>query len=443
MTLSLYFKNLGPISEAKLNFGEFTLIVGDNGLGKTLLLEAYALYINMMKEKLSHFIKLRYINNLNIKFESDFEDALSMKSDDNIVCSLNFEVKADEALTAIKQEYKNEYLTLLRENLLGSKDCNPEVEIGYSDFNIEKIPNQLRFSLQQRGDLTYLISLNMVGGMRVLRLPNFDMHENKEEAVVEYLQFRLEAILNEVCFREVFCIENLMFFPSERNLYKTNAYKKSADFLEESFSQIHKDSDMRYSESLFVKNYFEYLDFFTYTDANDVFEGRVELYNLLCGALGGIPKFVEGNITSIKNDRAEISQKLFSTKQSRLLPYFMLCSPLLIQVDRIIIEEPESHMSLKSMFEFAEITKYILKNENKKIVMTSHSDVFVTLLNNLLKTSAIEAKVYELIPGEVGSVLKEVECGVYGYELSFMSEQIMRLNTETLATFEDESERDG
>ena len=73
----------------------------------------------------------------------------------------------------------------------------------------------------------------------------------------------------------------------------------------------------------------------------------------------------------------------------------MLCTYLTGHTDRIIIEEPEAHMSLKSMFELVDITDWLLKDN--KIIMTSHSDVFVTLLNNLIKKNKINAKVYELI----------------------------------------------
>ena len=56
------------------------------------------------------------------------------------------------------------------------------------------------------------------------------------------------------------------------------------------------------------------------------------------------------------------------------------------------------------MFELVDITDWLLKDN--KIIMTSHSDVFVTLLNNLIKKNKINAKVYELINASDGSILK-------------------------------------
>lgn len=42
--LKFLFENLGQIKRAELDVADFVLIVGDNSLGKTILLEAYALF---------------------------------------------------------------------------------------------------------------------------------------------------------------------------------------------------------------------------------------------------------------------------------------------------------------------------------------------------------------------------------------------------------------
>ena len=125
-----------------------------------------------------------------------------------------------------------------------------------------------------------------------------------------------------------------MFFPSERNLYKTNAYKNSANFIEDSFSQLEKETEMRYSESLFVKSYFDYLDLLEFADDEFYDDDKKEFYELLCKSLGGIPYYEDGNVTSIHQGETEISQKLFSTKQK--IDYFLiLCCVLTLQVIQI------------------------------------------------------------------------------------------------------------
>ena len=58
-------------------------------------------------------------------------------------------------------------------------------------------------------------------------------------------------------------------------------------------------------------------------------------------------------------------------------------------------------------------------------------------MNNLIKKNQINAKVYELIDEGASSILKEILPGDYGYELSFMSDQLIKLNNQTLEIFKD------
>lgn len=430
--MNLLFENLGKIKRANLELGNFTLIVGDNSLGKTILLESYALYSKVMLDQMKDFAKWKYIYDLQINFDTsaeenfnDFENKLVVEEAE---FSIDFKIKDNKSLEHKINEFKGVYLNLLRENILNDMFSNVNVEINYNKIDNTAFPRNVEISNRKS-----VIFVKFKIGKRKHAFRYLKKGGLNAEKELNEIKIRLENRLNTIFFREIFGIENIMFFPSERNLYKTNAYKKSAEFIEESFS-LEKEADMRYSESLFVRSYFEYLDYLEFDEEN-YDEDKKELYELLCKSLGGTPIYEDGNVVSIEQGGDNISPKLFSTKQSRLLPYFMLCTFLTDHADRIIIEEPEAHMSLKSMFELVDITSLLL--EENKIIMTSHSDVFVSLLNNLIKRNNINAKVYELIDDNNGSILKEVIPGDYGYELSFMSDQITRLNNETFEAFED------
>lgn len=429
--MKITFKNLGKIKEASLNLGDFTLIVGDNSLGKTILLESYALYMNVMKDRLEDFVKFKYIYDLEIELpEEMLESFLETNLDTPLDVPLKYKQKTEKQLMSELKKYEKLYLKLLKENILGSKESDVEIEIKRKFLNYNNIPKKAKlYNIKGNMVLEYKLSDEIFK----FAVPNFLI---KKLNLKETLAVRLEKMLNEHYFRNLCSLEDILFFPSERNLYQINAKRKSADFIENSFTQIMKETDMRYSESLFIKSYFKYLDYLDFLEEDTFDDDKAELYQMLCKALGGKPIYEEGIVTKIKSEHAgEINKKLFSTKQNRLLPYFMLCTNILDDCDCIVIEEPEAHMSLKSMFELVEVIEWILRN--KKLILTSHSDIFVSLLNNLIKQKQINARVYELLSENGYSVLKEVPKGDYGYELSFMSEQITRLNNEMLDAYKD------
>lgn len=432
--MKISFKNLGKIKEASLELDDFTLIVGDNSLGKTILLESYALYENVMKDHMSDFTKFKYIHDLKIEWcRETLDNFFEVNSNEPLEFDLNFKIKNNEQLFSEVKRYEKVYLELLKENILGSKESAVEVNIEYKYLEPDKLPRKAKIFWDKDRNILR-ISYKFGKDVLNIRLPKNRILSF--EKLIEMLASRLEQRLNVHYFRHLCSLENILFFPSERNLYQMNAKRKSADFIEDSFSKVDKEIDMRYSESLFVKSYLEYLDFLDLLEDETFDENKNELYQILCKSLGGKPLYEEGVVTKIKSeDEGEINKRLFSTKQTRLLPYFMLCTIMLTQNNRIIIEEPEAHMSLKSMYELVDIMEWIVKK--KKLIITSHSDIFVSLLNNLIKQKQIKAKVYELLSENGYSVLKEVIPGDYGYELSFMSEQIIRLNNEIIHTFQD------
>lgn len=423
--------------EANLKLDDFTLIVGDNSLGKTILLESYSLYSNVMKERIKDFMKWKYIQKLSIENGQVKELLDDELYEGNIKLFINFEVKDEKSLRLRLINYKEGYIKLLKEKILNSNIDDTEVEINYNVVSLDKFPKQINLFFRKNYNF---IEMSFEDRKRRIKLPKIkDL--GSADSLIDRIRSIVERVYNRVYFEKLCGIEELIFFPSERNIYKANAHQKSAEFIEDSFSQMNKDNEMRYSESLFVKSYFEHLSFTEFAEEDGFEKGKqAKLYELLCKSLGGRPLYEDGIVTSIKQKDGVISEKLFSTKQNRMLPYFMLCTFIFQHADRIIIEEPEAHMSLKSMFELVEITDYLLKRKN--LIMTSHSDVFVTLLNNLIKKQNINARVYELVESHDGSYLKEVIPGDYGYELSFMSEQIIRLNEETLEAFKDVSETD-
>lgn len=432
------FFNLGKIKEAEIEFNDFTLIVGDNSLGKTFLLESYTLFNNLVKEKaqefkLSNFIKNVYIEELENVMEH--LNVFNFHKTGNITLDIKYNFNDKEILKQFLKKLEGEFLNILKEKILQNPNAKTKVEIEFKNIDIKKLPEKINITTDDR----ILIFSTQYSKYRYnMKFPLELVRNNPEiidfikkhviEAITEFIS---TTLLYEICDRD-----NIILFPSERNIYKANALRKSSDFLKESYSQIEKDPDMRYSETLFISNYLKYLEWVMVRDDKPYTDNSYVLYKELCDMLGGKPHFKEGIVDYLECEDGKIPVNLLSTKQSRLLPYFMLCMPS-NTTESVILEEPEAHMSLKSMFELVEVID-ILKGMCNKIIMTSHSDVFVSLLNNHIKLNGIKANIYELLESSDGVYLKQVSPSEYGYELSFMSNQIERLNLETMKAFESE-----
>lgn len=439
--MKIKWERLANIKSAELEIDDFTVIVGDNSLGKTILLEAYSLFTNFLKDQQKDFMKDGFIKEIIITNEEDlkFVDFFDFEDSENeIELLINYDISDENEISAIINDYKVRYLKLLQDNILGEEKDSFKVELIVSEVSKEFIlPTEVYVRTTTNGNYNVVLKRND-GSSRRINFPK-NLAEN-HIAFVGHIKNRIKYFLNLVFFIEIFNLKDIVFFPSERNLYKSNALRKTGNFIEETFSQEEVDSDMRYSESLFLKSYLDFIDYQDFSSQNRSTKnakGNIQLYELICKFLGGEPVYEDGVVTKIRTEEGEeISSKLFSTKQSRLLPYIMLSSPIFRRNRLVIIEEPEAHMSLKSMFELVKLTENILRDH--KLIITSHSDVFVTLLNNMIKKNNIETNVYELLDTNEGAVLNKVNRGKFGYELSFMADQIIKLNEETIEVFKDE-----
>lgn len=222
----------------------------------------------------------------------------------------------------------------------------------------------------------------------------------------------------ELHFRSYLEGGNILFLPSERNLHMTNAV-----------SQLLKEFDgantnIRYSELLFMQDYLAFKEnrkFFNYDideRVEELFEGQLEFDE-------------DGEVAVIKQKSTTIKRPLFSTRLNRMIPYLILSSPFQ-SFKSVIIEEPEAHLSLKSMKEIISFFEYLIE-KGYSLVVTTHSDVFFGRLNNLfIKNPDIETNVYELRANESGSVLEEKTKTDVGYEIELFNEELDDLYEETL-----------
>ena len=104
--MKINFSNLGKIKEADFELADFTLIVGDNSLGKTILLESYALYSNVMKELQNEFSKWKYIYDVELEIHELVEEHQGEPHQEISIATIKYKTKDQESLNTLLNKYK-------------------------------------------------------------------------------------------------------------------------------------------------------------------------------------------------------------------------------------------------------------------------------------------------------------------------------------------------
>jgi len=447
ISMRLKISNLAQIKDAEIEERQLVLIVGDNGSGKTLLLETVFLIKYLYQEIVDNFIK-KYLKesskNISLDFDWDrVNNQLKSIKEDQLKkipdIELNVKIEDKEGLNELfQQEIKAAHDGILNKV---NTDILFEEQSSF-DFSLEDLPEaQQEFNLhlemftqyrtlvgtiyRNKGDLYYerfvLITydeLDDIEGsdLNVLNLKGFrTMRSNIED--------KIKTCVLKVLFKSYFSKGGALFLPSERNIFMDNALRKA------SLNSLHSDKiKHRYSESLFYSAYLSY---------KDHAEQFVNIFRTigedLASLFDGKLKYSEdGEIESIcKSDGTIVRRELFSTKQSRTIPFLLIHDPF-EDYKQIVIEEPEAHLSIKSMSDFLFYIFSLLKSVDN-VFLTTHSDVFFSRINNeLVKDENIDVKVYELKTVGLFSTLEEVSRTEYGYSIQLFSNELNKLYDETI-----------
>ncbi|MEH7731804.1 hypothetical protein V7212_19015, partial [Bacillus safensis] len=439
--MKIEIKNLGQVKNALIEEGsDLTVIVGDNGSGKTLFLEAKTFILQSyanLSATIQRDLTEQYKNDL--EFIADWKKVKKFIIQHNnynhdpsmdrpslvlpIKCSINEAVKK-EINTYIKTKFES-----LQQNIV--RELNKEIlmvdesNVSFKFFGIPHIPEviDIKCVIYPGEGEFFILEMSINGnfsnttvfsiGNPIQLDENTDLNLIKEEKQDDYIEDILHSITDMIFrgfFKDLRLKSNILYLPSERNLFMDDALTKT---IKESYNSRHSfsrtNTKVRYSEHMFNISYLKYKDRLArltpLLQADSVDRHLAEMFG------GEINFDEEGDIKSIKKSNHEIiKRELFSTKQNRLIPYLLIKSHRLVGSYRnVIIEEPESHLSLKSIRELIAYLEYLIRR-GVKITITTHSDVFFSHLNNLiLENKQLDTKVYELKCSDDVSYLEEKE----------------------------------
>ncbi|MCY9215812.1 AAA family ATPase [Bacillus haynesii] len=465
--MKIEMKNLGQIKNAFLEEKDLTVIVGDNGSGKTLLLEAKTFILNFYSKNVNEFIgdlNRKYSDHLG--FETDWESVrkfindnvlsisrderpnykfvLKIKLENDIRENINNDIKTyfEKLKQQTINELNREILMVDESNFDFNLFTNPVISpLDSIECNLTLLDEHISF-LEMTSDESehfhVLFPIVNDSHSRELILNDSTDPEILKEKKEFYdplnnMKNRLKRLFIGGFFRDITHSGDTLYLPSERNLFMDDALTKTLkESYDSRYSFARNNSKIRFSEFLFNMAYLNY------KDRLNRLEGLGHKPNpALEKMFGGKIIFdEEGDIKSIqKNDGTTIKRELFSTKQNRMIPYLILNTPFQ-HYSKLIIEEPEAHLSLKSIRELLGYFKRLIKN-NIKVTITTHSDVFFNHLNNfILKDKDLDTKVYELKFNGNQSFLEEKNKTELGYEIDFFTEELNNLYEDTLSVQE-------
>ncbi|MDE0564897.1 hypothetical protein, partial [Exiguobacterium sp. B2(2022)] len=147
------------------------IIVGDNSLGKTILLEAYSLFTNFLKDQQKDFMKDGFIKKIIINNEEDlkFVDFFDFEDSENeIELSINYDISDENEISAIINDYKVRYLKLLQDNILGEEKDSLKVELIVSEVSKEFIlPTEVYVRTTTNGNYNVVLKRNDGSSRRI------------------------------------------------------------------------------------------------------------------------------------------------------------------------------------------------------------------------------------------------------------------------------------
>lgn len=449
--MRIKIEKFANINNVYLEFSnQINILIGDNGTGKTLLLEAYSkindTVISHLDSKYNFISSIIDQADLNInkiskegnnsyKYELSFTDVLEVEN----LFNVGIRKLKDEIEERLKSDVLNENLSM-DGLLIEFKDIDElinfsdEITVSIksfsnnSDNNFINIEDAENYYIEfENKDISHVRFLNESNLKEIIK----SMTTDPFKYLLESFKFMIAEIIEKkfVIINDIF---NITYIPSER------VYSMSKN-LEKIFSET---PFLRYSEQKFMKDYEEAKEskrfMAKFLEENDYTSDEFK------ELIGGTLNFDDGEVISLTDDLGvEIPRELFSTKQNKLQSLHILeqyqriprRSMQYVSRQLLIIEEPEAHLSIKSILGMFKYLKHLSKRY--RIVIATHSDIMLTLVNNWYLASPSNNTVggWELLDlkSENNSkyMFTKLELGDYGLISEFMNEQLLLLQEQT------------
>jgi len=376
--IKVKFKNLGNIKNGEVEIKNFTILAGQNNMGKTYV--SYALYslfdkdFNYNLKEIKPIVKELYkkgFYNLNLKkfFDTNYQN---MKKEVETAFSKNlfsiFSAKQDEFS-------KSEMTFTLDEEKIKKSLINT---VHKSTFAIGKDKNIILEGIKEKNSIDLSLVL---------------LSSSFPEDIIEE---QLKILLSRFLFNSLF--SNSFLLPAERTglniFYQELSSERTAMFHHFGKDEINKGELIR---DLIISSYpqpiADYIDFLNKTFRNKKLNSEfrdlaVKIHTKILNGKYSVEKdgiyfFPYKNGANKDNYNKKISLHLSSSTVKTFFSLVFYLEHLAKIGDTLIIDEPELNLHPDNQRKIARILAMI-SNRGIKVIVSTHSDYFIRELNNLI-----------------------------------------------------------
>lgn len=375
--MKLTVDNLGKIIQSEIELNNLTILVGDNNSGKTYI--TYSIY-GMLKNW-TDFINYNSFKTLETRLKAEGQISLNKEEIQDIVSksivteSSNFQKRIRDLFNDKEKIFSEARVKLEFEKPTDFKDCEKKIQIGenivfegklvnnvLSISYIKQTKNEIDDTLFKRvlGDLfAYLVFDEIFPDPIIITAERLGISlfykelDEQRNSLVDGLQKLDDKEGNFHPFELLMSMSAYYATPIRDHI----AFTRNLDNIKKSSSKI----DSTYS---------------------------MEIIREILGA-----EFKKENKQDIrfytknkKNNKFDIPLYLASSSARCIVDIYFYLKHLAKQGDILIIDEPESHLTLKNQRLVAKLIASIM-NLGIKVFITTHSDFLVKELNNLILLS--------------------------------------------------------
>ena len=375
--MKLTVDNLGKIVKSEIELNNLTILVGDNNSGKTYI--TYSIY-GMLKNW-TDFINYNNFKNLESRLKSEGQISLNKEEIQEIVAksivteSSNFQKRIRDLFNDKEKIFAEASVKLEFEKPTEFKDCEKKIQIGENivfDGKLENNILSISYIKQTNNEIDDTLFKRVLGDLFAYLV--FD-EIFPDPTIITAERLGISLFYKELDEQRNSLVDGLQklddkdgnFHPFEL-LMSTSAYYATP--IRDHIAFTRNLDNIKKNTSKIDSTY------------------PMEIIKEILGA-----EFKKENKQDIrfytknkKNNKFDIPLYLASSSARCIVDIYFYLKHLAKQGDILIIDEPESHLTLKNQRLIAKLIASMI-NLGIKVFITTHSDFLVKELNNLILLS--------------------------------------------------------
>ena len=394
-SVKFHFQNIGPAKNANMEFGDLTIIAGQNNTGKTYL--AYTLYgfLKMWKDRLrTKFWQKERERSVGMPDMEEIHKQLERESSASFAIDKNM---LENQRAAVIRELSRDFSESALSNIFNSQKDDfkgAQVDVLYEGHGHDTIlPSSAKFELSRAASLTIKWDAErivMTIYKRTSRPLTLDWDFRVSLHYMEFLlrdlfptpfilsseRFGISLFYRELDFTKNQLVDMLQKMGDDKNqkgifpfLFIDKATSRYALPIKDNIDYTRSILDLKKDKSEFR----EFHESKLFDDIKDMMNGYYSVSN----------DEIRFKSKERKQRRFDIPLHLASSSVRGLSDLYFFLRYVADPNHLLIIDEPESHLDTRNQIKLAQLLSRIIQT-GLKVLITTHSDYLVKELNNLI-----------------------------------------------------------